>query len=374
MDKKIFLVSLLLFSIGSQVLDGVKDVRKIFREEEGSALRRKKSLRSIGWENQSSPGPSYLRHAEKATPCPKGTYSYYGEKCLTCKSCTGDHIISLRECRDNQDTECGCVDGYFNKMNLPSLLSCSKCTNCSALGRETLQACERDANGECGSCFSGFCDSEETCMPCPTERPSMMVSNRISLTTRERPSTMVSNRISLTTSVIAQSEQCNMVCKLAVGVSGCIFILAGALALYFKKRKMTSVLKAIPPSNIYSSKPHFGSPVSTIPEMILLTDKEPPPSRTLQQGRNLYTVINAVPVRRWKEFVRGLGLQDREIELVELEHSQFREQQYEMLKCWCQQRGASLGAILDALEAMQLGGCAQELTEKLQAEHLWCNP
>uniref|UniRef100_A0A8C5S467 Death domain-containing protein n=1 Tax=Laticauda laticaudata TaxID=8630 RepID=A0A8C5S467_LATLA len=117
-----------------------------------------------------------------------------------------------------------------------------------------------------------------------------------------------------------------------------------------------------------------GSPISSLPETVMLMDKAPPPSRSLQQGRNLYTVINAVPVRRWKEFVRGLGLQDGEIELVELEHSQFREQQYEMLKRWCQQRGASLVAILDTLEAMQLGGCAQELKEKLQAEHLWGNP
>uniref|UniRef100_A0A8C5S0P1 Death domain-containing protein n=1 Tax=Laticauda laticaudata TaxID=8630 RepID=A0A8C5S0P1_LATLA len=165
-----------------------------------------------------------------------------------------------------------------------------------------------------------------------------------------------------------------MVCKIAVGVCGCIFILAGALILYFKKRKITSVPKLIPAPNIYISNPHFGSPISSLPETVMLMDKAPPPSRSLQQGRNLYTVINAVPVRRWKEFVRGLGLQDGEIELVELEHSQFREQQYEMLKRWCQQRGASLVAILDTLEAMQLGGCAQELKEKLQAEHLWGNP
>lgn len=117
-----------------------------------------------------------------------------------------------------------------------------------------------------------------------------------------------------------------------------------------------------------------GTPVASLPETVMLVGKAPPPSCLLQQGRKLYTVINAVPVRRWKEFVRGLGLQDGEIELVELEHSQFREQQYEMLKRWCQQRGASLEAILDTLEAMQLGGCAQELREKLQTEHLWVNP
>ncbi|KAF7236176.1 Tumor necrosis factor receptor superfamily member 25 [Varanus komodoensis] len=103
------------------------------------------------------------------------------------------------------------------------------------------------------------------------------------------------------------------------------------------------------------------------PEAAALTGLGPPlPCGLLQQGRKLYTVIDAVPVRRWKEFVRGLGLRDGEIELVELEHSQFREQQYEMLKRWCQQQGASLGTIFAILEDMQLGGCAQELREQLR--------
>ncbi|XP_032088061.1 tumor necrosis factor receptor superfamily member 25 [Thamnophis elegans] len=282
-------------------------------------------------------------------------------------------------------------------------------------------------DAECGSCFSGFCESGGNCTPCAPE-------SIIEVAT----STMVTDRNSPTSLGISQNEQCNVVCKIAVGGSVCLFILAGALILYFKKRKTTSVQKPIPAPNIYINKPHFGNffprlsfcclsatgnprlnrlstesqpdgicnpthleglvlgvldwgpqfrkpvaliprcfpgnPVSSLPESALLVDKAPAPSRSLQQGRHLYTVINAVPVRRWKEFVRGLGLRDGEIELVELEHSQFREQQYEMLKRWCQQRGASLKAILDTLEAMQLGGCAQELRENLQVEHLWCNP
>lgn len=101
----------------------------------------------------------------------------------------------------------------------------------------------------------------------------------------------------------------------------------------------------------------------------MLTDGAPPACPLPQQGRKLYTIIDAVPVRRWKEFVRGLGLRDGEIELVEVEHSQFREQQYEMLKRWGQRRGATLETALAVLEEMQLGGCAQELREQLAAPH-----
>nr|XP_028597771.1 tumor necrosis factor receptor superfamily member 25 [Podarcis muralis] len=111
---------------------------------------------------------------------------------------------------------------------------------------------------------------------------------------------------------------------------------------------------------------HSEPPAASLAEKEKLVNGAPPICGLLQ-GRNMYAVIDAVPVRRWKEFVRGLGLRDREIELVELEHSQFREQQYEMLKRWCQQQGPSTDAIFTVLESMQLGGCAQELREQLHA-------
>ncbi|KAL8198632.1 UNVERIFIED_CONTAM: Tumor necrosis factor receptor superfamily member 25 [Gekko kuhli] len=95
----------------------------------------------------------------------------------------------------------------------------------------------------------------------------------------------------------------------------------------------------------------------------------PSPQRSLLQGKKLYTVIDAVPARRWKEFMRGLGLRDGEIEAVEVEYTQLREQQYEMLKRWRQQ-GATMDAIFAVLEDMQLGGCAQELREQLQPSTL----
>ncbi|KAI6073696.1 Tumor necrosis factor receptor superfamily member 25 isoform X1 [Aix galericulata] len=85
----------------------------------------------------------------------------------------------------------------------------------------------------------------------------------------------------------------------------------------------------------------------------------------LLQGSQLYAVINAVPVRRWKEFMRVLELRDTEIELVEMEVAHFRDQQYEMLKRWCQQTSATLDRIFAALEHMELAGCAEALRQSL---------
>ncbi|XP_021099038.1 tumor necrosis factor receptor superfamily member 25 [Heterocephalus glaber] len=90
------------------------------------------------------------------------------------------------------------------------------------------------------------------------------------------------------------------------------------------------------------------------------------PAAMLQPGPQLYDIMDAVPARRWKEFVRTLGLREAEIEAVEVEIGRFRDQQYEMLKRWRQQQPAGLGAVYAALERMGLDGCAEDLRHRLQ--------
>lgn len=89
------------------------------------------------------------------------------------------------------------------------------------------------------------------------------------------------------------------------------------------------------------------------------------PRGALLQGSQLYAVIDVVPVRRWKEFMRMLELREAEIELVELEVAHIRDQQYEMLKRWCQQTSATLDHVFAALERMELAGCAEALRQSL---------
>ncbi|NXU43852.1 TNR25 factor, partial [Drymodes brunneopygia] len=91
----------------------------------------------------------------------------------------------------------------------------------------------------------------------------------------------------------------------------------------------------------------------------------PEPRGALLQGSQLYAVIDVVPVRRWKEFMRMLELREAEIELVELEVAHIRDQQYEMLKRWCQQTSATLDRVFAALERMELAGCAEALRQSL---------
>ncbi|MGH0124020.1 UNVERIFIED_CONTAM: hypothetical protein FKN15_015709 [Acipenser sinensis] len=81
----------------------------------------------------------------------------------------------------------------------------------------------------------------------------------------------------------------------------------------------------------------------------------------------LYAVVSAVPVNRWKEFVRRLGLSDREMEYVERDQRCFQEAQYEMMRLWRNKKGTpQQGAITGVLRGMGLEGCAEELSAELK--------
>lgn len=118
---------------------------------------------------------------------------------------------------------------------------------------------------------------------------------------------------------------------------------------------MDSILTSLTPA----SGPPLAPPLSPAPSA-------GSPAAVLQPGPQLYDVMDAVPARRWKEFMRTLGLREAEIEAVEVEICRFRDQQYEMLKRWRQQQPAGLGAIYAALERMGLEGCAEDLRSRLQ--------
>ncbi|XP_038677432.1 tumor necrosis factor receptor superfamily member 25-like isoform X2 [Scyliorhinus canicula] len=86
---------------------------------------------------------------------------------------------------------------------------------------------------------------------------------------------------------------------------------------------------------------------------------------TSLEGKILYEIINLVPVRRWKELMRVLELRDCDIERIEMDVAQSRDQQYEMLRQWSQQCTASMESVYQALETMNLSGIVEELQIKL---------
>ncbi|XP_042333846.1 tumor necrosis factor receptor superfamily member 25 isoform X2 [Sceloporus undulatus] len=263
----------------------------------------------------------------KCERCPSGEFQAeptLETECSRCSHCEPKYgQTTLRNCTALRDAKCGCEPGHYKiPDSIPgmNIFTCKPCLRCASLNRKTQQNCSEERDAMCGECQPGFCPSgAERCQPCPRTMAQKYFSTA-------GPPFRVT-RSFIQTSQTPGVETCGKDCQSAAPVN-----LAG--------HSLTTETEG--------GFPRGGS---------------------LQQGRKLYAVIDAVPVRRWKEFVRGLGLWDREIELVEVEHSQFREQQYEMLKRWCQKEGASAGTIFAVLEEMHLGGCAQELREQLAQLH-----
>lgn len=85
----------------------------------------------------------------------------------------------------------------------------------------------------------------------------------------------------------------------------------------------------------------------------------------------LYTVVDCVPPLRWKEFMRLLGLDEHEIQRLDLQYGRcLREAQYSMLEAWRQstpRHKATLDVLYSVLCDMNLSGCVEDIREALES-------
>ncbi|XP_037354763.1 tumor necrosis factor receptor superfamily member 25 [Talpa occidentalis] len=344
------------------------------------------------------PAGHFKDGSRSCTPCRPGSFlaqeNHHLSSCARCRTCDEMFFqVALENCSAVADTRCGCKPGWFpdcwdwgcaDKSNF----KCHPCVDCEALHRLPRASCSR-TEAECGTCLPGFYEHANSCVSCPT------------MTLRSCP------------------EPCVPVCGwrqmfwVQVLLAGLVVpLLLGAILIYAYRRRQPSKprvpaqeagmeartpLQAThlsPPESIHALLVPPSEKVCTAhlvgngwarcspqevpwdqPSRVLGPAPLPAPSPAppagsgaamLQPGPQLYDVVDAVPARRWKEFVRTLGLREAEIEAVEVEVGRFRDQQYEMLKRWRQQQPAGLGAVYAALERMGLGGCAEDLRSRLQ--------
>ncbi|NXQ46527.1 TNR25 factor, partial [Catharus fuscescens] len=327
----------------------------------------------------------------KCLPCPAGTFRTQPNtlsKCQACYECDLQAFQSvLSNCSATSNVACGCEPGHFRDCRHElsskcSEFSCRKCQPCT--GRLIQQPCSETQDAICDSnCKPDFYRDGDKCQPCPTS------------------------------TLDACGKECQQVCRsnndqgsgleyILLGLTGPLFL--GALAIYHKRKRLwhgslaggslpmaqaTSSMAgaaAAPwcrrwdnlcckqPCSPQGTERATGTAKQSLHHQALLREQPsdegepsapPEPRSALLQGSQLYAVIDVVPVRRWKEFMRMLELREAEIELVELEVVHIRDQQYEMLKRWCQQTSATLDHVFAALERMELAGCAEALRQSL---------
>ncbi|NWY68981.1 TNR25 factor, partial [Erithacus rubecula] len=322
----------------------------------------------------------------------------------------------LRNCSATSNVECGCEPGHFRSCthSLCSDLSCQKCQLCT--GRLIQRPCSEMQDTLCdSSCKPDFYRDGDKCRPCHKstqdtcgkECQQVCGSNNDQGMGMMGPGSVVcSHYAGQLMGMLLLLLSGSGLEYILLGLTGPLFL--GALAIYHKRKRLwhgalaggplptaqatTSMAGAATTpwcqfngrrwDNLCWTQPC--SPQGT--ERATSTAKQSPnhqallyeqpsdegepsappePHGALLQGSQLYAVIDVVPVRRWKEFMRMLELREAEIELVELEVTHIRDQQYEMLKRWCQQTSATLDHVFAALERMELAGCAETLRQSL---------
>ncbi|NXA03075.1 TNR25 factor, partial [Sapayoa aenigma] len=323
--------------------------------------------------------------------CPAGTFRTQPNtftRCEACFECDREAFQSvLSNCSATSNIACGCEPGHFRVCldKLCTEFSCQKCQPCT--GRLIQRPCSEAQDTLCdGTCKPDFYTEGNECRPCHMS------------------------------TLDTCGKECQQVCGsssssqgleyILLGLTGPLFL--GALAIYHKRKRLrhdalagghlptaqpaTSMAGAAATpwckfgaqgwENLCWTQPCYPQGTNHAPVMARQSSKhqallceqpsdegEPSaptePRSALLQSCQLYAVIDAVPVRRWKEFMRMLELREAEIELVELEVAHIRDQQYEMLKRWCQQTSATLDRVFAALERMELAGCAEALRQSL---------
>ncbi|XP_008047646.1 tumor necrosis factor receptor superfamily member 25 isoform X3 [Carlito syrichta] len=346
--------------------------------------------------------------AQGSTPSPRCDCAGDFQKksgLFCCKGCPAASQVALENCSAVANTQCGCEPGWFveckvNRCSNSSPFYCRPCLDCRALHRHTRLPCSR-RDADCGPCLPGFYEHDDGCVSCPTgilwscpERCAAVCGWRQMFWVLVLLAGLVVLLLlgtTLTYTYCRHQPHKPMVPADEAGME----ILTPPPATYLSPLDSTHALLVSPDSREKACTVQLvgnswtpGSPQTQeapCPQVAwswdLLPNRAlgPPPApellpappagspaAMLQPGPQLYDVMDAVPARRWKEFVRTLGLREAEIEAVEVEIGRFRDQQYEMLKRWRQQQPAGLGAVYAALERMGLYGCAEDLRSRLQ--------
>ncbi|XP_039698284.1 tumor necrosis factor receptor superfamily member 25 isoform X10 [Pteropus medius] len=346
-------------------------------------------------------------------PCPPGTFlareNHHETSCARCLACDEQASqVALENCSALADTHCGCKPGWFMDCLVPQCIGnspfhCHPCLDCGALHRHMWVTCSsRDT--DCGTCLPGFYEYGNSCVSCPTStlwscpEPCAAVCGWRQMFWVQVLLAGLVVPLLLGATLTYVYRHCQP-CKTMVPADGAGMDALNPLPATHLSPPDCAHTLLVPPSisekvctvQLVGNSWTSGSPQTqeaTCPEVPWSWDQLPsralgkgpqwpeslpmPPApspaavASLQPGPQLYDVMDAVPVRRWKEFVRTLGLREAEIEAVEVEVGRFRDQQYEMLKRWRQQQPAGLGAIYAALERMGLDGCAEDLRNRLQ--------
>ncbi|XP_061542952.1 tumor necrosis factor receptor superfamily member 1A isoform X2 [Phycodurus eques] len=346
--------------------------------------------------------PGYHKEGNCDNPFPKnrckkcGSHTFTAksnslEECLRCDVC-GPYEVEIQSCSFHSDVVCACKEGYYNAGSQESLncLACS-CEACKDTGKRIHE------QQNCEACFKEQCLKDAECKrKCTATTAAVFIAT---LTTTRLPNSK-QDRTSLNQNPLHAGDGQWMFIFLAVMLFW-LLVFCICFAVYLRSSPSWKINKNYEnPTQVSNGTVKAHSHPSSSPTMRTVNVREETPMMTpcqssatpahldhmdapLTDGQHkdgrleepsrhwppivLYAIINEVPLRRWKEFLRMLSVADQQLERVEFEAGLgLLEKQYQILRLWSQRSSASLERIFSALHYMNLSGCAQMLQETLE--------
>lgn len=360
--------------------------------------------------------------------CEKGTFTAsqnHLKQCLSCKTCRKElSQVERFPCKADQDTVCGCRENQFQ--NYLSNSRQFQCQNCSLCLNGTVKIpCKEKQDTVC-LCHVGFySDENNECVPCSRCKRHKTCSELCQLepvTKPREPGTEVLLPLVIFLGLcLLFFIFISLICRYPGWKPHVYSYICGNSAPVKEAEvERNKPLTPAPPPTFnpaphFSSAPGFspvpGTPNTSSPvfypsnwpnfkvvpplrEVVPTQRADPllyesltsvPVSTPIQKWEDyphpqrpdladpatLYTVVDCVPPLRWKEFMRLLGLDEHEIQRLDLQYGRcLREAQYSMLEAWRQRtprHKATLDVLYSVLCDMNLSGCVEDIREALES-------
>lgn len=324
------------------------------------------------------PGKGLRSKCEK---CGVGTYLdaiNFSQNCFACRKCRTDVEDVISACTIEKNTVCACKTGYYKKPINSITWSCRPCKKCVRENKERiLKECGGEKNTECECIDSYYRGENDKCLPCTncTEKCSDWCS--------------MTPRPPIRTSHPTPDSPPATVAFLAVSLA--VVLAVVLLTVGFKHwRKHRRASLSIESPEFHKSETRQLPVTTTVKdENSVLTSHCTEKEKEIEKEKDqllpdcvpreirthefIYSVLEVVPVSRFKELVRRLSVSEQDIDRAERDNRAFADAQYQMLKVWSTNAPGGgknilprdlLQEFVDKLKDMNLNGCAESIENK----------